>query len=72
VVCGAKRIRSIYFPLPAERPLGLSTRTPPRGPASLSTINAATMRLCRVDYPASCHPITEGHPYRRSQQVIRA
>ena len=31
----------------------LSTTTPPKGVASLSTMNAATMRLCRADLPAS-------------------
>ena len=30
--------------------------SPPEGLASLSTINAATMRLCRADLPASPHP----------------
>jgi len=56
VVCGAKRIRSLYLPSPTERLPGISTRTPPKGPASVSTINAATMRLCRADHPASRHP----------------
>jgi len=57
VVCGAKRIRSHYLPSPTERPPGLSTRTQPNGPASLSTINAATMRLCRADHPFLTPPI---------------
>jgi hypothetical protein len=78
VVCGAKRIRSHYLPSPTERRPGLSTRTPPKGPASLSTINDATMRLCRADLPASRHlnrayaARREGQPYPRSQQVVRA
>ena len=37
----------------------LSTRTPPKDLASLSTINAATMRLCRADLPASWQPSAE-------------
>jgi len=57
VVCGAKRIRSHYLPSPTERPPGLSTRPPPKGPASLSTINGATMRLCRADHPCLTPPI---------------
>jgi len=35
MVCGAKRIRSLYLPSPTERPLKLSTTTPPKGPASV-------------------------------------
>jgi len=42
VVCGAKRIRSIYIPSPTQRSPGLSTTIPPKDPASLSTINGAT------------------------------
>ena len=53
MVCDAKRIRSIYLPSPTGRPRGLSTTTPPKAPASLSTINAATMRLCGADHPAA-------------------
>jgi len=52
MVCGAKRIRSDYLPLVRGRPPGLSTRSSPKGQASLSTINGATMRLCRADLPA--------------------
>jgi hypothetical protein len=55
MVCGAKRIRSLYLPRMTGVTLKLSTTTPPRGLASLSTINAATMRLCRADLPASAH-----------------
>jgi len=55
MVCGAKGIRSIYLPSPKGRPPGLSSTTPPKAPASLSTINAATMRLCRADLPATAH-----------------
>jgi hypothetical protein len=36
MVCGAKRIRSLYLPLMTG-----VTQTPPKGLASLSTINAA-------------------------------
>jgi len=50
---GAKRIRSHYLPAPTKRPPGLSTTTSLKSAASLSTINAATMRLCRADHP--CH-----------------
>ena len=52
MVCEIKRIRSIYLPPPTRGPTGLSTTTPSKAPASLSTINAATMRLCGVDLPA--------------------
>ena len=55
MVCGAKRIRSLYLPWMTGLPHKLSTTTPPKGMASLSTINAATMRLCRADLPASAH-----------------
>jgi hypothetical protein len=41
MVCGAKRIRSLYLPLVRERLPGLSTTSPPQGRASFSTINAA-------------------------------
>jgi hypothetical protein len=57
---GAKRIRSHYLPSPTEQPPGLSTRTPPKGPASFSTINAAIMRLCRADHPAPHRSIAAG------------
>ena len=55
MVCGAKRIRSLYLPGMTGLPSKLSTTTPPAGLASLSTIDAATMRLCRVDLPATNH-----------------
>ena len=55
MVCGAKRIRSLYLPWMIGMPPKLSTTTPPKGLASLSTIHAATMRLCRADLPASAH-----------------
>jgi hypothetical protein len=55
MVCGAKRIWSLYLPWMTEVTLKLSTKTPPKGLASVSTINAATMRLCRADLPASAH-----------------
>ena len=42
VVFGAKRSRSLYLPLVRERLPRLSTASPPKDPASLSTINAAT------------------------------
>jgi hypothetical protein len=48
MVCGAKRIRSLYLPWMIEVTPRLSTTTPPRGLASFSTINGATMRLCRL------------------------
>jgi hypothetical protein len=64
MVCGAKRIRSLYLPWMIGVTPKLSTTTPPEGLASLSTINAATMRLCRADLPASHLP--------RSKQVVRA
>jgi len=57
VVCGAKRLRSLYLPLVRDRLSRLSPTSPPKGPASVSTINAATMRLCRADLPAANHPV---------------
>jgi hypothetical protein len=57
---GRKAHRSHYCPSPTERPLGLSTRAPPKGLASLSTINGATMRVCKADRPASRHPFAAG------------
>jgi len=53
MVCSAKRIRSLYLPWMRGMTSKLSTTTPPKGLASLSTINDATMRLCRADLPAS-------------------
>ena len=41
MVCGAKRIRSLYVPWMTGVTPKLSTTTPPKGPASLSTINGA-------------------------------
>jgi hypothetical protein len=55
MVCGAKRIRSIYLLWMTGVTPKLSTTTPPRGLVSLFTINGATMRLCRADFPASAH-----------------
>jgi hypothetical protein len=52
---GAKRIRSLYLPWMTGATPELSTATPPKGLASLSTINGATMRLCRGDLPATAH-----------------
>jgi len=76
VVCGAKRIRSLYLPLVKERPPGLSTTSPPKGPASVSTISAATLRLYKPDLPAANDPIAAGsrspsvapHRARRSER----
>ena len=50
-ICGAKRMRSLYLPEMTGVTPKLSTTTSPKGLASLSTINAATMRLCRADHP---------------------
>ena len=55
MVCGAKRIRSLYLPWMTGVTPKLSTTTPPKGLASLSTMNDATMRLCRADLPATAH-----------------
>ena len=41
MVCGAKRIRSLYLPWMTGVTPKLSTTTPPKGLASLSTINDA-------------------------------
>ena len=41
MVCGAKRIRSLYLPWMRGVTPKLSTTTPPKGLALLSTINAA-------------------------------
>jgi len=57
--CGAKRIRSLYLPWLTEVTPKLSTTTPPEGLASLSTVNGATMRLCRADLPASAHSLRQ-------------
>jgi len=55
MVCGAKRIWSLYLPRMKAVTAKLSTKAPPKGLASLPTINAATMRLSRADVPASAH-----------------
>jgi len=55
MVCGAKRIRSLYLPWMTGVTPKLSTTAPPKALAPLSTINAATMRLCRADLPAPDH-----------------
>jgi len=51
-------------PLPSSDdrvpPPKLSTTAPPKGLASLSAINAATMRLCRADLPATAPLIAAG------------
>ena len=70
MVCGAKRIRSLYLPRMTGVTLKLSTTTPPRGLASLSTINdAITPRRDAfadlsasggADLPALRHPIAAG------------
>ena len=69
MVCGAKRIRSLYLPWITGVTPKFSTTTPPEGLASLSTINGATMRLCRVDLPAiaqssrlACPGLVTGKP----------
>ena len=41
MVCGARRIWSLYLPSMTRVTPKFSTATPPKGPASLSTINAA-------------------------------
>ena len=41
MVCGAKRIRSLYLPWMRGVTPKLSTTAPPKGLASLSTINGA-------------------------------
>ena len=66
MVCGAKRIRSLYLPWMTGVTPKLPTTTTPKGLASLSTINAATMRLCRADLPASAH--SSRLPVRRSSR----
>ena len=55
MVCGAKRIRSLYLPWMTGVIPKLSTATPPKGMVSLATIYGATMRLCRADLLASAH-----------------
>jgi hypothetical protein len=65
VVCGAKRIWSLYLPSMTRVTPKLSTATPPKGPASLSTISAATtprrgafadlLASGGADLPASAH-----------------
>jgi hypothetical protein len=60
MVCDAKRIRSLYLPWLTGVTFKLSTTSPPNGLASLSTINAATMRLCGADLPAVAHSVAAG------------
>ena len=62
MVCGAKRIRSLYLPWMTGVTPRLSTTTPPKDLASLSTINAAIMRLCRADHPCLCSLIAARKP----------
>ena len=64
MVCGAKRIRSLNLLWMTGVTPKLFTTAPPKGLASLSSLNATTMGLCRADLPASHHP--------RSQRVVRA
>jgi hypothetical protein len=64
-----KAHRSLYLPGMTAATRKLSTTTAPKGLAPLSTINGATMRLCRADLPASAH---SSRPYPRSQQPVRA
>ncbi|MBP1726043.1 MAG: hypothetical protein H6Q51_1341 [Deltaproteobacteria bacterium] len=64
MVCGAKRIRSLYLPWMRGMSPKLSTTTPPKGVASLSTINAAI-----TPEPSARR---EGRPYPPSQQVVGA
>jgi len=68
MVSGAKRIRSLYLPWMTGVPLKLSTVAPPKDLASLSTINGATMRLCRADLTAP--PTHRGCPLPGSSQGI--
>jgi hypothetical protein len=72
MVYGAKRIRSLYLPWMIGVTPKLSTKTPPAGLASLSTINAATMRLCRVDLPATAHSSRLGAVPTQSQLALGA
>ncbi len=55
MVCGAKRMRSLYVPRMTGLTPMISTTTTLKGLASFSTIDAATMRLCRADLPATAH-----------------
>jgi len=65
MVCGAKRIWSLYLRWMRAVTAKLSTKTPPKGLASLSTINAAITPRREVfadlsasggaDLPASAH-----------------
>jgi hypothetical protein len=73
MVCGAKRIRSLYLPWMTGMTPKLSTKASPNGVASLFTINAAItprrdafadLPAGEADLPASHHP--------RSQQVTGA
>ena len=72
MLCGAKRIRSLYLPQMTGATSKLSTKTPAKDLASLSTINAATMRLCRADLAAPRHPIAaESRSHREKGGRIR-
>ena len=55
-----KAHRSLYIPSPTGRPFGLSTKPTQQSPTSVSTINGATMRLCRADLPAAHEPTSAG------------
>ncbi len=81
MVCGAKRIRSLYLPSVREKPPGLSTTTPPKGLVSFFTINAAiTPRRDAFAEQTSLpralrtEPIArrEGRPDPWLQRVVRA
>jgi hypothetical protein len=66
MVCGAKRMRSLYLPSPGQRPPGLSTRTPLKGPASVFTVNAATMRVAeQTTLPHAVQSRLEAAPTRK-------
>jgi hypothetical protein len=67
VICETKRIRSHYLTLGQRKAPRTFHHPPPEGRASFSTINAATMRLCGADRPASRHPIAAGS---RSHSVL--
>jgi len=60
VICETKRIRSHYLLLDVRQASRTLDATPLQGRASPYTINAATMRLCGADRPASRHPIAAG------------
>ena len=70
MVCGAKRIRSLYLPWMTGVTAKLSPSDPPKGLASLSTIDAATMRLCRVEHPCLA-PSEQSLPLGKKDGQIR-